>query len=161
MILRSFPTLSILRFYEILPARRNDLKNLTPALPGFLVKLQNNCHHLHLLRFTILSCREPKAARSRIRPQGSSTRQAPLGKGEEVLPGSNKAGCDEPQQVLFSSHGSVSSTDTGLKTSLCLVRWTATNWPQTDSCLGAQSILKFYLLSMQGPGAGGRREGSS
>lgn len=120
-----------------------------------MVQLQDNCRHLHLLRFTILSCREPKALRSRIHPQGSPTHQAPLGKGEEVLPGSNKAGCDQPQQVLFSSRDGAGNTDIGLKTSLCLVHWTATNWPQTDSCLGAQSILKFYLLTMQGPDESG------
>lgn len=56
-------------------------------------------------------------------------------------------------QFLFSSRDSLDSTETQpvLETSLCVACRTVMSWLQKDSFLGAQSILNFYVLSMQGP----------
>lgn len=56
-------------------------------------------------------------------------------------------------QFLFSSRDSLDSTETQpvLETSLCVVCRTVMSWLQKDSFLGAQSILNFYVLPMQGP----------
>lgn len=101
-------------FQAELPYKSNI--GLAWVLFFFLVKLQNNCQCLHVLRYPVLSCREPKWNPSVRQPNlpGSSRQRRVYSAWEQQRPAD-----DYSQQV---------SLYTGLQTSLCLGCKTVTSW---------------------------------